>query len=706
MRRHRLFGLLASAIIVFAGVLIAQGATETVTATIRDVAGNLVTSGQITFELKPATSTVISGYARFVPEMVSCSINQSSTVSLSRSSNVVTATFTEPMAFQPSSVVQVAGWSDATFDGTFTVATVNDPEHMTWTQTAANSTATGGWISELRANPGPGSCTLQQNTAVTPPGTYYQVCLWPYGSKTACFNYFALSDTIDLSTVVPAPDQLPSCSGCTTSTATQGYCANQTVASGEVCSGPSPTLSSLIQSNSAAWSYGSGSSRTETLAFQQQVTAGQALLVIEMGDFLSAPDGSTPPPAGAITDSQGNTFNYVLGSDQGGLNDGGHRNADAQVFLGTAGSTGLDTISARFTTQNHGLWIGALSGLGAFDSLANSGTVCCNTQQVWQASITTHHPDLIVGVADMLGANSDSTNALTDDTWNILSPGIVAHAGYSTPSQFFAIEKYASTGGSYGITFSSFHVDNVFDTGASVYLWSFQSSVPVASGAPGFRSLVQADLPAQDQLTSGRTAAALGGPDLSAPSAPAVATPSSGGSLAATVQASVEVTYVNAKGETTASSATNETAPTSGTCPSSGNCQMIVTSPAASGDAVSYNVYANTCAAAPCSTLTKQNASPVAIGTNYTWTTLTSGAGAPASNTSGQLAAGACDSTTVNASGATAGQHFGATPEGYPGAGFFWNAYPSSTPSVVNVQVCAAAAGTPAAEFYDVRIIP
>lgn len=702
-RRHAHWIAILVAVLLPASALLSQATTEIVTATIRDVTGAIVASGQITFELKPATSTVISGYARFTPQTVSCSINQSSAVSLSRTGNVVTATFTQPMTFLPSSVIQVAGWSDTSFDGQFTIATVPNNQTATWTQTAANSTATGGWISELRANPGPGSCTLEQNTAISPAGSYYQVCLWPYGTKTACFNYYALSNSVDLSTVVPAPNQLPTCSGCTNTTASAGYCSNATVGSGQFCAGPSPQLATLIQSNAAAWSYGSGANRTETLAFPQAVTAGQAILVIEMGDYLSAPNGANPPPAGTVTDTQGSIFSYVLGSDQG--DNGGHRSADAQVFTATAGSTGTDTISAQFTTANHGLFIATLSSLGAFDSLANGGTAA-GIDGVWQATITTHNPDVIIGVADMLGEATNSTNALTDDTWNILSPGLAKHTGYANPSQFFAVEKYASVAGSYPITFSSFNVTNVFDTGASVYLWSFQSAVPTGSGPPGFRTVLESDMPPQDQLQSGRTGIAIGGPDLNAPSAPSVATPSTGGSLGATLQATVEVTYVNAKGETTPSSGANETAPTSGTCPSSGNCEMVVTSPSASGDATGYNVYANTCAAAPCSSLTKQNASPIAIGTNYTWTTLAAGSAAPASNTSGQLApGGACDSTTANVTGAAAGQGFVATPEGYPGAGFFWNAYPTSA-SVVTVQVCAAAAGTPAAEFYDVRVIP
>jgi hypothetical protein len=70
----------------------------------------------------------------------------------------------------------------------------------------------------------------------------------------------------------------------------------------------------------------------------------------------------------------------------------------------------------------------------------------------------------------------------------------------------------------------------------------------------------------------------------------------------------------------------------------------------------------------------------------------------------GALTAGACTSGTVAVSGATTSMAVTATPATYPGDGIFWNGYVSSA-GTVTVKVCAAAAGTPTASAYNVRVI-
>jgi hypothetical protein len=69
----------------------------------------------------------------------------------------------------------------------------------------------------------------------------------------------------------------------------------------------------------------------------------------------------------------------------------------------------------------------------------------------------------------------------------------------------------------------------------------------------------------------------------------------------------------------------------------------------------------------------------------------------------GALGAGACASTTVAVQGALLSMQVGVTPETSPGDAFFWKGYVSA-PNVVTVKVCAAAAGTPTASLYDVRV--
>jgi hypothetical protein len=68
------------------------------------------------------------------------------------------------------------------------------------------------------------------------------------------------------------------------------------------------------------------------------------------------------------------------------------------------------------------------------------------------------------------------------------------------------------------------------------------------------------------------------------------------------------------------------------------------------------------------------------------------------------LAAGACASTTVSITGATTSNAVEATPATYPGDAYYWKGYVSAT-GTVTVKVCAAAAGTPTASTYSVRVI-
>jgi len=71
----------------------------------------------------------------------------------------------------------------------------------------------------------------------------------------------------------------------------------------------------------------------------------------------------------------------------------------------------------------------------------------------------------------------------------------------------------------------------------------------------------------------------------------------------------------------------------------------------------------------------------------------------------GALVAGACASGTVSIAGLTAtGMDVHATPNTYPGDGFWWEAYGSGS-NQATVKVCAAVAGTPTASTYTVRVL-
>lgn len=144
--------------------------------------------------------------------------------------------------------------------------------------------------------------------------------------------------------------------------------------------------------------------------------------------------------------------------------------------------------------------------------------------------------------------------------------------------------------------------------------------INAANGEPGYEAM---------RLTSS------GNLNLEALSAPATPTlgQSAGGTIAATTYY-VKVTYKNANGETTASSEASLAV--------SANNVLTVTSPAAFGNATSYNVYVSTATG----TETKQG--NVAIGTTWTEPTtgLVSGAALPSVNTAlGQLSVG---NSTIN----------------------------------------------------------
>lgn len=187
--------------------------TTTVIGAIKDLTGTIVPGGQVTFELRPGGDTTITGNGRFTPSTVTCTINQSddfSATGVARAANVVTVTFTTPHSFLAGDVVTVSSMTDTSFNGTFTIATVADTSHVTWAQTGSNGSTGAGIISALRASPGPGSCKVTQNTALQPAGTGYNVCLWPLGARTSCFNWYAIGvGPIDLSTAVPTPGSMP-----------------------------------------------------------------------------------------------------------------------------------------------------------------------------------------------------------------------------------------------------------------------------------------------------------------------------------------------------------------------------------------------------------------------------------------------------------------------------------------------------------------
>jgi hypothetical protein len=72
--------LLLLSILMITSALSSAQTVSTITGTIKDLTGANVTSGKVTFELRPALDTTMSGIARFTPSIVTCYINGSGLV--------------------------------------------------------------------------------------------------------------------------------------------------------------------------------------------------------------------------------------------------------------------------------------------------------------------------------------------------------------------------------------------------------------------------------------------------------------------------------------------------------------------------------------------------------------------------------------------------------------------------------------------------
>lgn len=188
--------------------------TTTVTAVIRDLSQVLVTSGKVTFALAPSRDTTISGYARFVANTVTCTINQAavSTNQAVRAANSVTISGLTGHTFISGDVVTLSGMTDSSFNGTFTLTGVTATT-VTYAQTAANATSGGGVVSALRGGAPngttAGACVITQNSALQPTGSYYVVKVWPANVATSTFTIYAIGSSLDLTQVVPTPTTSP-----------------------------------------------------------------------------------------------------------------------------------------------------------------------------------------------------------------------------------------------------------------------------------------------------------------------------------------------------------------------------------------------------------------------------------------------------------------------------------------------------------------
>lgn len=198
-------------ILLYSAIAAAQ--TTTVTGTVRDTTFTPIVSGKVNFQFMPSSDATISGSSRFSMSQTNCAINQPQIATISRASNVVTATLTSTPSqpFSIGDVVNVTGVTDVTYNATgFTLTNVTGGGlTLTWSQTAANSSSSGGFVGGVMGKNGTGVCTLATNSSLQPPGSYYVATVYSGGVKTSQFNFPTYLASQDISATVPTPATAP-----------------------------------------------------------------------------------------------------------------------------------------------------------------------------------------------------------------------------------------------------------------------------------------------------------------------------------------------------------------------------------------------------------------------------------------------------------------------------------------------------------------
>lgn len=326
--------------------------TGTITGVIKDLTGAVVPTGKVTFSLRPGADTTISGIARFTNSTVTCTINQASvaTNQAVRAGNSVTISGLTNHTFIANDVITITGMTDSTFNGTFTIGSVT-ASSITYPQAQSNATSGGGVVSALRGGAPngttAGSCILTLNTALNPPGTSYLATVYPANTKTSQFGFYLFTSSLDLTTVVPTPAQMPFYSFVDTF-------SNQTIAgnktfTGQVSLAVPPTTNIQLANIPALTTRGDLLRVDATPALNRLAIAANASLLASNG---LDPFWLTPGTNGqALTISGGNLTWATLGAsaltNRGDLLTINAALAQARLAIGTTGqvvttTNGLD----------------------------------------------------------------------------------------------------------------------------------------------------------------------------------------------------------------------------------------------------------------------------------------------------------------------------------------------------------------------------
>lgn len=328
----------------------ASAQTTQVVGTFLDTGGNLITSGQVAFNLRPGIDSTISGSARFSPVQTTCGI-VAGTINggaLVRTANYVVFTTTvagSPTGLNTTDIIQIENAADPTFDGIFVIDGMQPGVWVEWSQIAGNANTGAGTYAALTQAPSGTPCQLTQNTAITPAGTYYQVALQPQFATTSAFNFYALgAGPVDLSTVTPTPADMPAYSFVDTF-------SNQSIAGLKTFTALATFSAGITGSGSlGAFTLGAGAT-----ASVNTWTANQIFNVI-------ISNAANPSSAGFVRMGSGDVLGWRNNANSGNLTLG-HNASDQLVSQ-------MPILAPGFISSS------ALPALTGIVQLSNTDTVC------------------------------------------------------------------------------------------------------------------------------------------------------------------------------------------------------------------------------------------------------------------------------------------------------------------------------------------
>lgn len=212
MRPNKLKSLLL--LLLCAGIASAQ--VTTIGGNIKDLTGAPVTTGKVVFTLNPGADAAISGVARFSGSSATCGIYEALVAGTALvSGSVMTVPVALGHPFQVGDWATTSGFTAPALNQLLLLVTATSPTQITLAAPGVSptgETSTTAIIGTLRGpNNGttPGFCNILTTTALTPPGSWYRVDIWPGFTRTSSFTMYTQGNNIDLSTVVPTPSTVP-----------------------------------------------------------------------------------------------------------------------------------------------------------------------------------------------------------------------------------------------------------------------------------------------------------------------------------------------------------------------------------------------------------------------------------------------------------------------------------------------------------------